>query len=72
MTSTEEMIINRYGILLSMEECAGLLGRSTNGLRVTLTRDNEISRSLKTAKKKIGRRVKFRANYIAEFIDQSN
>lgn len=72
MTSTEEMIIKQYGILLSLDECASLLGRSAEGFRVTLARDNEISRKLKLAKIKIGRRVLFRATLLAEFIDQAH
>ena len=72
MATTEEMIIKQYGILLSLDDCAALLGRSAEGFRVTLTRDNEISRKLKPAKIKIGRRVLFRAASLAEFIDQAH
>jgi hypothetical protein len=71
MTSTESMIIERYGILLSIDDCATLLNRSAEGLRVTLSGDNEISRKLKPAKIKIGRRVLFRANCLAEYLDQA-
>ena len=71
MTSTEEAIIKQYGILLSIKECAALLGRSSEGLRVTLSRDNDLARKLKSAKVKIGRRVHFRASALAKFLDEA-
>lgn len=71
MSTTESIIIQQYGILLSFKDCAALLGRSSEGLRVTLSRDSELARKLKPAKIKIGRRVLFRASALAKFLDDA-
>lgn len=71
MNTTEEIIIKQYGILLSFKDCAELLGRSSEGLRVTLSRDSELARKLKPAKIKIGRRVLFRASSLAKLLDEA-
>lgn len=71
MSTTESIIIQQYGILLSFKDCAALLGRSSEGLRVTLSRDSELARKLKPAKIKIGRRVLFRASALAKLLDES-
>ena len=70
MSTTESTIIKQYGILLSFKDCAALLGRSSEGLRVTLSRDSELARKLKPAKIKIGRRVLFRASALAKLLDE--
>ena len=71
MSTTESTIIKQFGILLSFKDCAALLGRSSEGLRVTLSRDSELARKLKPAKIKIGRRVLFRASALAKLLDES-
>ena len=71
MSTTESTIIQKYGILLSFKDCAALLGRSSEGLRVTLSRDSELARKLKPAKIKIGRRVLFRASALAKLLDEA-
>ena len=71
MSTTESIIIQQYGILLSFKDCAALLGRSSEGLRVTLSRDSELARKLKPAKIKIGRRVLFRASALAKLLDEA-
>lgn len=71
MSTTESTIIKQFGILLSFKDCAALLGRSSEGLRVTLSRDSELARKLKPAKIKIGRRVLFRASALAKLLDEA-
>lgn len=71
MSTTESTIIKQFGILLSFKDCAALLGRSSEGLRVTLSRDSELARKLKPAKIKIGRRVLFRASELAKLLDEA-
>lgn len=71
MSTTEATIIKQFGILLSFKDCAALLGRSSEGLRVTLSRDSELARKLKPAKIKIGRRVLFRASALAKLLDEA-
>lgn len=57
--------------LLSVDQLAGVLDRSPAGLRLTLAGDNELSRKMITAKKKIGRRVYYRVLDVAKFLDES-
>jgi len=65
----ESSLINRYGHLLTLAEVAEILKRSPDGLRVSLGRNNEVSKKLNMGKKKIGRRVYFRVAAIAELIE---
>lgn len=71
MSTTEEILVKQYGVLLSLKDCAQLLGRSTEGLRVTLCRDNQLSKKLNSAKAKLGRRVMFKSAVIAQIIDEA-
>lgn len=68
--TTEEMFLARYedSRLLTLEEVAKVLRRKPGGLRMTLAGDNEVSRKLRPAKLKIGRRVLFRAKAVAEYL----
>ncbi len=71
--TTEELILTSNGgsPLLSLSQVAEILHRSPEGLRITLSGDNEISRNLKPCRLKIGRRVYFRVAGIARFIDEA-
>lgn len=69
--TTEQNLITQFGVLLSLKDVARLLNRSADGLRVSLTRDSEISEKLNSAKVKFGRRVLFRASTIAQIIDEA-
>jgi hypothetical protein len=71
MATTEEVLIKQYGVLLTMQQCAELLGRSAEGLRVTLCRDNPVAEKLGKAKVKLGRMVMFKASAIAKIIDEA-
>ncbi len=71
MSKMEEMLVSRYGVLLSLADCAALLNRSAEGLRVTLHTDQELSRKLRTAKVKIGRRILFKATELARILDEA-
>ena len=59
----------KYGPLLTLSQVAEVLHRSQEGLRVSLHRDNQLSNTLRDAKKKIGRRVYFKASDISNLID---
>lgn len=71
--TTEELILSSNGgsPLLSLSQVAEILHRSPEGLRITLSGDNEIARNLKPCRIKIGRRVYFRVTGIARFIDKA-
>ncbi|MCP9340394.1 MULTISPECIES: plasmid-related protein [Stutzerimonas] len=71
--TTEELILTNNGgsPLLSITQVAEIFHRSPEGLRITLSGDNELARQLKPCRVKIGRRVYFRVAGIAQFIDQA-
>lgn len=72
MTSTEEIILSQFNSpLLSLKQVAKILDRSPQGLRITLSGDNEIARRLNPAKRRFGRRVLFTVVDLANFIDEA-
>lgn len=71
--TTEELILSRTGgsPLLSLTQVAEILHRSPEGLRITLSGDSELARSLRPCKIKIGRRVYFKIQDIVRLIDEA-
>jgi topoisomerase IA-like protein len=71
-TATEQMInilIDRYGPFLSIDQLAEALDRSPKGLRITLQRANSaVTKEFKHARKKVGRRVYFNAVGVAQIM----
>ena len=65
----ENQITERYGLLLSQSQLAELLGRTTGGLRYSLSYPcDTLTRALKACGRKIGRRVYYPATEIAQII----
>lgn len=69
MKSTESYLLEKFGPLLSLEQLAGLLDRSADGLRLSLSQNGEIAQKFGPARQKIGRRVYFRSALIAPILD---
>ena len=69
--TTEEQLLERYGPLLSLTDLSELLKRSPDGLRISLQSQSEFAVKWNTAKRKVGRRVYFRATDVAGLIDES-
>lgn len=67
--TTEEILVARFGPLLTRPQVAGILDRSAEGLRLTERGDSDLGRKLRAARVKIGRRVHFRAAFIALLLD---
>jgi len=65
----EEILLDSYGPLLSINHLAKVLDRSPEGLRISLRRSNEWSEQINLARKKIGRRVYFKTSEIAQFLE---
>lgn len=70
MNTTHEYLQEKYGPLMSLDALAKTLDRAPQGLRVSLNTDSEIAKVINSAKKKIGRRVYFRTEKIAQFLDE--
>ena len=65
----ENQITERYGLLLSQTQLAQLLGRTTGGLRYSLSYPSDHqTRALNACGRKIGRRVYYPASEIARII----
>lgn len=68
--SLEQQITARYGILLSHTQLAELLGRTSGGLRYSLSYpSDQLTRNLRASGRKIGRRVYYPAAEVAQIID---
>ena len=69
MATLEHQITERFGLLLSQSQLAELLGRSTGGLRYSLSYpSDQQTRALKVCGRKIGRRVYYPATEVARII----
>lgn len=69
MSTTETYLLDKFGPLLSLEQLAGLLDRSVDGLRLSLSQNGEMSQKFGPARQKIGRRVYFRSALVAPILD---
>lgn len=69
MTTTEQILVNKYGPLLTLVQVSELLNRSADGLRMSLRQDSIFSRQMLSAKRKLGRRLYFKAVDLAKIID---
>jgi len=66
--NAEQFLLEKYGPVLSLSQLAGLLDRSTDGLRLSLLSNSDLSRKLNPARLKIGRRVYFQTLLVAKVI----
>lgn len=67
--NVEDYLVERFGLLMSISDLADLLGRSPDGVRVSLYSDTEVSRKLKPTMVKVGRRVYFRTLQVKDALD---
>ena len=69
VVTLENQLTERFGLLLSQTQLAELLGRTTGGLRYSLSYPSDLStRALKACGRKIGRRVYYPASEVARII----
>lgn len=70
--TTEEYIRDLFSgaPLFSLEQLAEVLHRSKDGLRISLSGDNEVSRKFLPCKVRIGRRIYFRTADVAKVLEQ--
>lgn len=66
---TEQMLIDRYGVLLNLEDLADVLKRTPQALRSSLRSERHALAPLAAHRLKIGRRVYFKAEDVASFIE---
>lgn len=64
----EDILLDTYGPLLTVQQLADVLKRSTNGLRWSL-RHQESMEEIRSARVRIGRRIYFRSGEIAEILE---
>ena len=67
--TTEEFLVQKYGLLLTLVQVSSIFDRTPEGLRVTLAGENKFANQLRPAKVRVGRRVYFRAAGVAAVID---
>jgi hypothetical protein len=70
--TTEEYIRDLFSgaPLFYLEQLAEVLHRSKDGLRISLSGDNEVSRKFLPCKVRIGRRIYFRTADVAKVLEQ--
>ncbi len=69
VVTLENQLTEHFGLLMSQTQLAELLGRSTGGLRYSLSYPSDAStRALKVCGRKIGRRVYYPASEVARII----
>ena len=66
---TEDRLVQKFGVLMTLSDLATVLNRSQDGLRMTMHGKSALGAQLRAAKRKTGRRVHFRAEDIARIID---
>jgi len=68
-TLTEAYLLDKFGPLVPFAEVAKLLRRSHTSLRIALNGDAVWARPLRTAQRKIGRRVFVHVSGVAKVMD---
>ena len=69
VATLEIQLMERFGLLMSQAQLAELLGRSTGGLRYSLSYPSDAStRALKACGRKIGRRMYYPVSEVARII----
>lgn len=68
-TTTEQILVSKYGPLLTLVQVGELLNRSADGLRMSLRGDSNFAKRMQSARRKIGRRLYFKAVDLAKIID---
>ena len=66
---TEDILIERYGPYLTLEQLADLLHREPQSLRTSLRLQSHALAPLARMRRKVGRRMYFRAVDVASFME---
>tara|TARA_B100002019_G_scaffold162281_1_gene139999 strand:- start:22 stop:240 length:219 start_codon:yes stop_codon:yes gene_type:complete len=66
---TEEILVERYGAYLTLEQLADMLHREPQSLRTSLNQEANALAPLARLRRKIGRRMYFRAADVAAFME---
>lgn len=66
--STAEILVAKYGPLLTVVQLAKILDRSSEGLRISLRSESDFARQVNAARVRLGRRVYFSSVKIAAVI----
>ena len=69
VATLDNQLTERFGLLMTQTQLAELLGRSTGGLRYSLSYPSDArTRALKACGRKIGRRIYFPVSEVARII----
>jgi len=69
---TEKILIERYGPYLTLEQLAELLHREPQSLRTSLRLESHALAPLARMRRKVGRRMYFRATDVADFMERQH
>ncbi len=68
-STTFDYLISKHGPLMKIDEVANLFHKSTDAIRIILSRKSDLSNALNDAKNRYGRRIYFRTEQIADLVD---
>jgi len=68
-TTTEQKLVDRYGLLLTVTHLADVLHLNETGLRMTLRGNSDFAKRMKPVRQRIGRRYYFKAVDVAKLLD---
>ncbi len=72
MKTTEQKLVDRYGLLLTVTHLAELLHQNETGLRMTLRGNSDFAKKMQPVRQRIGRRYYFLASDVAKLLDGEN
>lgn len=67
--SNTELLVEKYGVLMSLSDLSATLKRSIEGVRYGLRTDSEFYRKINACRVRFGRRVYFYTVKIAAVLD---
>lgn len=67
--TTLDLIITRYGLLLTLDNIAELFHSGRDSMRMQVNRGTPLGQKLKTCQFRMGRRIYFRAQGVAELLE---
>lgn len=65
----EEILVQQYGALMTVDDLAAFLRRSPTSLRLSLRSNDDFFLRINDTRLKIGRRIYFRTSQLAQVIE---
>jgi hypothetical protein len=70
--TTEDYLLQRFGPLMSLNNLANILGRSSESIRIGLYSESKLSDKLRPTVVRVGRRIYFRTMQLSTALELDN